>query len=221
MNILPTSVRARLAARHGDDADRGLAILELALALPFLIVMAMGVVSYGMAWQGSTDTHSATRAAARVASHDGAEPTADYDALVAVYSALPSKLTDRIEKVIIFKATAADGDVPTACLNASMSPNLGAKGVSNTCNVYSKDQVAAAVGVNGKNNFGTTSSCSGKWDSYWCPKGRNVAGSNWPDTRDYLGVYIQTVYPDITKSIFGDKTIKRSVVFRLEPELNQ
>ena len=39
------------------------------------------------------------------------------------------------------------------------------------------------------------------------------------DNMDYIGVYIQTKHLNQTHTYFGDFTIKRQVVFRLEPDL--
>ena len=49
------------------------------------------------------------------------------------------------------------------------------------------------------------------------PHDRNVDLST--DNIDYIGVYIETVHHNQTHTYFGDFTIKRQVVFRLEPAL--
>jgi hypothetical protein len=209
-----STLRARLQQRHGDDADQGVAMIELALALPFLVIMVLGLTSGGMAWQSVTHVNSAARAGGRVVSHDGKNASADFDAVTAINAALPTELRDRVRRVIVYKASATSDTVPSACLTQTTSN--GGAGISGVCNIYNANQIRTAA----VNNFGSSTSCAGKWDRFWCPKDRKAdAGTAFPGDIDYIGVYIETVYEDVTNSFFGDHTIQRRVVFRIEPEL--
>lgn len=207
---------SRARTRRNAESERGVVMLELALALPLMLIVALGLVEGGMAYRSVTQTNSAVRAGARVASHDGAQPTADFDALQAIEAALPSELRSNVVRVVVYKASSANDVVPAACLSTPTSST--GSGVNNVCNIYNAYQLQ-----NGSlGNFGTTSSCSGKWDADWCPRNRNVDGSStFPGNIDYIGVYIETKHPSITNSFFDDYTIKRRVVFRLEPEVER
>lgn len=210
-----STFRTRMQSRHGDDADQGVAMIELALALPLLVIMVLGLTTGGMAWQSVTHVNSAARAGGRVVSHDGKNSSADFDAVTAVNAALPTGLRNRVRRVVVYKASATNDVVPAACLT-QVTSNGGA-GINGVCNVYNAFQLRTAV----INNFGSSASCSGKWDRFWCPKDRNAdAGTTFPGNIDYIGVYVETVYNDVTHSFFGNHTIQRRVVFRIEPELN-
>jgi Flp pilus assembly protein TadG len=215
-----THLRSRSAprctsrSRRGDD-DRGVAFIEFIIAVPFLMVMVFGIVETGLGWRAVVQVHSAVRGAARVASKDGANGSADYDALSAIAAALPADLRDSSSniKVVIFNAGSGSGVVPSACLTVSTASGPATPhGISGSCNVYDWQNLTAA-------NLATTANfgCSGRSDNSWCPTSRNVDLST--DNMDYIGIYISTTHHNQTNTYFGDFNIKRQVVFRLEPLL--
>lgn len=201
------------ALRHRRRAgDRGAALVEMILFTPILVMLAIGIFEYGLAWRDSITVAGATRAGARVGSNAGNDRLADYNTLLAVQSAIASVPSSRINRVVIYKSTTADGAVPTTCTTTT------AQGVANPstntyCNVYTGAQLASLSTT----NFGTTgSSCaSGAWDAAWCPLGRQsvqAAGA------DYLGVWVSISHPYVTKIFPGSGlTIKDKAVMRLEP----
>jgi hypothetical protein len=111
---------------------------------------------------------------------------------------------------VVFKASGANGVVPTGCttLNVTSSP-LGAHGVSNTCNVYSPQQVATIATT----GFPGTTCGTGSWDVNFCPTGRSRGSGN----ATYLGIFIRVRYTPITSFVTGPITIDRTTVYRLEP----
>jgi Flp pilus assembly protein TadG len=57
--------------------DRGQAVVEFALVLPFLLLLALGVVEFGRAWMTMNILTSAAREGARIAAIVGAEDPSD------------------------------------------------------------------------------------------------------------------------------------------------
>jgi len=188
------------------DDDRGAAFIEFLFAIPFLMIMVFGIVETGLAWRAVVQVHSAVRAGARVASKDGANSSADFDALAAISAALPSDMKDSNLRIVIFKANSVSATVPPGCLTASAVTSHGSS--SDNCNTYVAADLSRPL-----SDFG----CG--IDNNWCPDSSHRHTDLTNDNIDYVGVYIQAVHKNQTHTYFGDFTIKRSVVFRLEPAL--
>lgn len=197
--------RLRARRRRGE---RGAALVEMILFTPILVMIAIGILEFGLAWRDSITVASTTRAGARVGSNAGNDRMADYNTLLAVQAAVASIPNAQINKVIIYKSTTTDGVVPTACTSAT-------GGVNGSCNVYTGAQLAALSST----QFGTSgSTCSASSpDASWCPLGRQ---SQQAVGADYLGVWISVSHPYVTR-IFpgGGLTITDHAVMRLEPSI--
>jgi len=175
--------------------------MEAALVFPILIVLALGVGEYGIAWRDRLTVQTAVRSAARVASSMGKDSQADYNALQALQSALGNISNASVTKIVVYKSTAANGQVPAACLTASQT---------GLCNTYTGTNLTSASSL-----FGCG---AGDLDIPWCPTTRVVdqASVNGPD---YVGVYV-SVKRTYISGLFGKNgyTITDSTVFRLEPQ---
>lgn len=203
---------AGLNARRGRsraEGDRGAVIVEFALVLPIIALFTFGVIDFGLAWRVDTVVERASAAGGRSGSSLADNRYADYQLLQVVNSSLSSVSGADIERVIVYRSTTADGDVPASCLAISAT-GTGAKGINGLCNVYSGAQAASTSFA----GWGGVNSCTGgSWDSAWCPTGRN---RDRPGA-DYLGVYVE-VSKDAATGLFTDEfTMKRSSVFLLEP----
>jgi Flp pilus assembly protein TadG len=200
---------AILARRR--SGDRGAALVEMILFTPILVMIAMGILEFGMAWRDSITVASTTRAGARVGSNAGNDRMADYNTLLAVQAAVASIPNAQINKIVIYKSTRTDGVVPTECTTATTGVNSG--GVQ--CNVYTASQLASLSST----QFGTTgATCStSSPDASWCPLGRQ---SQQAAGADYLGVWISVNHPYVTRIFPGSGlTITDRAVMRLEPSV--
>jgi Flp pilus assembly protein TadG len=180
--------------------DRGTVLVEAAIIMPVLILLAMGTIEFGMAWRDRLSVQNASRAGARAGASLATDAQTDYNILQSVKSGLGTKHTSAT-KIIVYKATASDGAVPAACLSASQS---------GVCNVYTVADMSAA-----STDFGCG---AGDKDTSWCPTSRSadVTSANGPD---YVGVYIAFSHGMITGSFgSGTLTIRDSAVMRLEPQ---
>jgi hypothetical protein len=188
-------------AQHGARrAQRGAVLVEAALIMPVLIMLAMGTIEFGLGWRDRVGVQTSVRAAARTGATLGSDSQADYNILQMLRSGLGNDYT-KTTRVVIYKASAANGAVPAACLTGSSQTGV--------CNVYTATDMAKA-----STSFG----CGvGAVDSAWCPTSRISNISNTAGL-DYLGVYVAYNHALITGSFgTGNITIKDNFVMRVEP----
>jgi Flp pilus assembly protein TadG len=198
-----------------SSGERGAVTVELAVVAILLLTLVAGTFDYGFAWRTGLAGNEAARTGARVGSSQALSRGADYYALNGLRASLRSSgVMDDVRKVVIFKSTTADGEVPTSCLNPSPT---------GTCNVLTGAQLDAltvssfnlTIPTDGSSPTGTGClTTSAAMRAGWCPNAR----SNNQDTgADYYGVYVELFY-DNQFSILGNGTaVKRTAVMRLEP----
>jgi Flp pilus assembly protein TadG len=181
-------------------AERGAALVELALVVPILVMLVVGIAEFGFGYKDRMTVQTATRTGARVGSNLGNNAQSDYNILQGVKSALGSVSTANIQMIVVYKSTTADGAVPATCLAGTS--------VAGSCNVYNAAALSAA-----STSFGCG---TGALDVMWCPTTRSVdQGSGL----DYLGVYVQ-VRHNFISGFLGSRsvTLKDKAVLRLEPQ---
>lgn len=93
-----------MSAPPRTSDDRGAALIETALVLGLLLMIALGAFEYGMAFREWLSVTNATREGARLAAQAGNHPDADCLVLEATAGALQSLQTSQIESVTIFKS---------------------------------------------------------------------------------------------------------------------
>ena len=203
LNVRPR--RSGLVRRRGQEnpaeRERGAALVEMALVLPFLVLLAFGLVETGMGWRNAITVTSAARQGARVSSHLGVNPQADREGLLAVQAVMGAEM-DQVDFIVFYKANGS-GALPPGCEGGS---------IGGVCNWY--DQTAIG-------NLGNDAAwgCSG-YDSAWCGEG---AGGREDDVRtaDHLGVYIAFQHEYFTGVFPGTApVIKRQTIMRIEPKVD-
>lgn len=201
----------RLRARRAAG-DRGAALVEMILFTPILVMLAIGILEFGLAWRDSITVSSALRAGARVGSNAGNDRLADYNTLLALQSAIASIPNARITRVVIFNAsTSTPGQPSNGCKAGTPSTAAGAQ-----CNVYSAAQLASMTSSNFSGTSGSGCSAA-SWDVSWCPRTRTAQQASGAD---YMGIYIVVNHPFVTRMFPGGGiTIDDSAVMRLEPSV--
>lgn len=195
------------AARTRASGERGAALVELAVILPLIIMIAFGVVEFGSAWNRKLQMETAARAGARVGSSLGNTRLADYGLLQAVKSALNDIGLSNVDYVVVFKSTATNGARPAGNC-ASSTPSS----VTSQCNVYTGAQLQSLT----QTDFAGTTSCSGTApDRFWCPLNRQNVQSLGAD---YLGVWIKARYVTITGVFKSPFFLTSAAIMRLEPK---
>lgn len=95
--------------RKNADGDRGAALVETAVILGLLVMLALGAFEFGMAFQSWFGVASASREGARVGASVGPTVNADCRILESVGAALQSTSGDEVRQVTIFDHDPASG----------------------------------------------------------------------------------------------------------------
>jgi Flp pilus assembly protein TadG len=203
------------ATRHQSHprlrGDQGSAMAEFALLAPFLILLTLGILEFGFAWRDVQVVERTTEAAGRAVSTFGAFDSsfADYDALRAVSAGLAGLDRAEVQKVVIYRATTADGEPSAACRTASPP------GIAGQCNVYSASQVNT-TNPSGfpRGDIQNPTCAAGSWDSRWCftTRSRDIVNG-----AHFVGVWVEVDYESLTGLLPATVTIERKAVFQLEP----
>lgn len=192
--------------RPNQKGESGAILVEFTFVLPLLVLLAFGVMEFGLAWQARVTVQAAARSGVRTGSTVGSLPGADQETLRAVGAAINDVGLDKVDWVLVFKSTTSDGAVPAACITPA--PH----GVSGLCNAYTGDQVRQVVaGTAPSTWFG----CAGAaLDAFWCPTSRQSVQAIGGD---YLGVWIRARHDMLTGFFGAGITMTDNAVMRLEP----
>jgi TadE-like protein len=195
--------RLRKRIRRGRG-DRGVALIEMALVAPFLALLVAGIVEFGTLWRDDLTVTSATRSAARVVSNAGITEGADLEGILSLRAALKSIEGVTVEGLLIYNASASDGQPDSDCFDSGGNP----RSRTNLCNFYTASQIETLT----SSSF---SACTGP-DASFCPLNRD--NTQLGGTTD-LGVWVRVQRDFITGLIPGDGiTITDYTVMKLEPE---
>jgi Flp pilus assembly protein TadG len=195
------AVRRRLGRSRRERGERGAVLVEAVIVIPILMMITLGIIEYGSAYQQDAAVAAASRAGARVASayskHDFGVSTAAADGGIltasAVAAALQSVGSATPQKVWIYKVGAAGSGPPnfTGCTY---------------CVGYAWNTTTKA--------FNTT----------------ELPGSqSWPLTKQYtcvspapdqIAVWVQMTHTAVTHMFGGAKSLTGQTTMRLEPTVD-
>lgn len=184
---------AKLAHRFKND--RGAVLVEAAICIPLLLLVILGAVEAGIAWEAKSSTVSGVRTGVLRASSTADEST-DFRILQSIVGEIGTDNTDRIEWVMVFEAES--GDPEQDFLNCRSLVGAGGSDAQN-CIVYDAAFIQAVrdtttpvdflddnfdPGTNGLDPDPTTGltpdyPCEpGIEDSHWCASARTVNGNS-------------------------------------------
>ena len=186
--------------------ERGATLLEFALVVPLLLLLAFGTGEMGLAWVANNRAEGTTSTAARIGASSGAIAEADLGILQSIRSSLPQEQLANLDRVVVFKSTTTSGTVPSGCIKpVADSSQVGVNGV---CNTYAGATVRGTI---------PTDSALFAADDFWAPTSRN---DNLSDPPDYIGVWIRTTYNSKTGTFFDDMTITKLSIYRIQPDID-
>ncbi len=203
-------MRIRRSRSHEPD-EKGSIIVELALVVPVLMIIILGLFEMGMAWNAKQTVVQAGRGGARTVTQLGQDNLADASALRSV-AATVGEDTDRIIRVVVFEPDAA-GNPPAVCNDEFVNNEAGAP-----CNVYYPADILQ-LGNDGHfdGNLASDLSCGGSSaSSNWCPAAR----SDYQIDATFVGVMV-VLEQDYFTGLFNRTTyrITESTIMRIEPEV--
>lgn len=205
------SLRRRIAARRDD---RGIATVEMAIIAPLLALLFGGIIEFGFLWRDDLTASASTRASARVVSNLGDNHLADYEALLALDAGLSGVDNLVVEGVLIYDASALDGDPHASCFDGSGNPQTSV----GHCNYYTAVQLDAVSGLSCSPScaeFPDDPSCASGWAQAFCPQSRST---NQGTGTSIVGVWVRMKRDFVTGLFPGDGvTITDQTVMRVEP----
>lgn len=174
--------------------DRGTAVIELALALILILMLAIGTYEFGSAFGDRTAMANSVREGARVGSSAGQDTNADCRIIEASAGALAGIASNNVEWLWIYKSDSS-GTFPV-----------------NERQAYRPAQSSDTVNL----------VCSDQWflfqNGWPAGLGRQNGGAN----RDWLGVRIQVEHDWKTGFLWwnGSTLWEESAIMRLEPAIS-
>ncbi|MGB5756409.1 MAG: TadE family protein [Acidimicrobiales bacterium] len=185
-------------------SERGAALLEAALVTPVFLLIVFGILEMGLLFRDSLTTDNASREGARAASTRGNEGDADYFVLRTIEHGLEAMGLERLQYVVIFKATGPGDTLPGACATASQA---------GLCNRYTAADFFAELDDSSGNDTGNFR--CGALDSSWCPTTRETSLSAGTD---FIGIHVQTRHDFVTGMFSGGNDLGETTILRLEPD---
>lgn len=190
----------------------GATLVEMALLVPVLILLATATFDLGMAWRAGIALSGAVRGGARTGSNLGPNNQADVNILTSVRASLNSAgLLSSVNWVIIYQSTDANGTLPAACLAGTATT-----GCDRISGANFQAMLPSYTSAQFTTYFNTNGCLKVASPANYCPTSRN----NTPYTADYLGVWVQLTRNDVFPAVGTSITIKRQAIMRLEPPLN-
>lgn len=180
--------------------------------MPVLVTVILGIIEFGYAFHTRLTIKNMSLVGARAGSGLASEVYSDYSILQAVERATSGLQRDRIETIVVYRATGPNDRVPEACKTSSVPNSEHTRG----CNRYTPSDFDLTEDAFGCVNAGGHEV---QIDRFWCPTTRKIAllptSPNGPP--DYVGVYIKGRHDALT-GLFGDSwTFTSDTVIRIEP----
>jgi len=175
--------------RRGDQ--RGAVLVEVAIVLPVLMTVVLGVIEYSSAYHDSSVTADAARAGGRVAAAQALNPAQATNAAGAVSGALQSLPAAAPQEMWFYKA------------NANGYPGNGTTFTTCSANCIKYLWLPASK------TFDTANPQGGGWAA----SSENVCTQPF----DEVGIYVKINHAFITKLFGVSVTLTEHSVFRLEP----
>ena len=189
--------------------QRGVVLLEAAVCVQLLAILAFSIVDVGFAYRDKLTVNSAVRGTARVVANAGTSVDADYQGIITLRGALGTIPQAQVDRVVVYRADVnGDPTNPNCLLPAAEAVH----GYTNDCNVYSATEIFSAPAS-------SYTDCVSGLQSKFCPttRVRPLSGA-LPPTE--VGVWLSIRYTSRSKLFpFAQLTITDRAVMRLEPEV--
>jgi len=191
-----------------DRRQRGVVLLEAAVCVQLLAILAFSIVDVGFAYRDKLTLNSSVRGTARVIANAGTSVDADYQGLITLRGALGTIAQSQVDRVVVYRADVnGDPTNPNCLLPAAEALH----GYLNDCNVYSAAEIFNAPAS-------SFTDCTSGLQTKFCPTARVRPLSGGTPTE--VGVWLSIRYTSRSKLFpFAQMTITDRAVMRLEPEV--
>lgn len=117
--------------------DRGAVLVEAAIAIPILLLVILGSLEFGVAWEAKSSTTNGQRSGLLRAATLANEPQTDLRTLQSIIGEVGGDNADRISWVVIFEVDPTVGDIETIVNNcAATVPGTTLSGGHSYCTAY-------------------------------------------------------------------------------------
>lgn len=178
--------------RHRIKHERGAVLVEAAICIPLLLVVILGSVEAGTAWEAKSSTVSGVRTGVLRASTIGDRPETDMRIIQSVIGEIGAENTPGLEWIMVFEAEGDPDAKYNTCLGGNDTNPAGGTG----CVVYDNAFIDAVANTTDPVGFQTTNFDTGiggtqdpitganiaytcdttKVDAAWCAGLRTVGG---------------------------------------------
>ena len=188
--------------------QRGVVLLEAAVCVQLLAILAFSIVDVGFAYRDKLTLNSSVRGTARVIANAGTSVDADYQGLITLRGALGTIAQSQVDRVVVYRADVNGNPTnPNCVLPAAQALH----GYLNDCNVYSATEIFTAPAS-------SFTDCVSGLQTNFCPTARVRPLSGGTPTE--IGVWLSIRYTSRSKLFpFAQMTITDRAVMRLEPEV--
>ncbi len=159
--------------------QRGVALVELAIVVPLLVMLAVASLEVGLAWVARNATGNAARAGGMAAVSHLMERDVDVRIVEAVVDDVEQRGDGTVERIIVYRGHPARSGPPLRCLRLRPSE---ASGIAGVCNVYGPDAIST---VRAGGSFVTDPTCENALDGHWCPSERRRTSD------EILGIHVE------------------------------
>ncbi len=183
-------------------------MVEFALVIPLLLFLTLGTMETAVAWNTVQTVVQSSRSGARTVSQVGDLAKADQVALGAVKATFESDY-QRVQRVVIYEATAANnGEPPAACIAPGVTT------VSNPaikCNVYTTTDLDNVT--DDSRFWSNDTTCQNRSVNY-CPVDRERGSTHVGVWVEYERDFLTGLFPS------GSYTVTEITVMRVEPRVS-
>lgn len=197
--------------RPRPSHDRGAVLVETALVVTLLAVVAGGIAEVSHAWQARSGVERASHTMVRALGAFTPAASTDASAL-AIAAAFGNADGIEVRRVVVFRSQGASGVVPAMCRRlwpTTVSPS----GVDGVCNVYGPAHLARVARGTVWTGCGSSSP-----QQFWCPSSR----SRTRPGPDRLGIHLDlwVEAPRLSWRVGQRRGVATTAVVELDPEVS-
>ena len=185
--LVPEPASKTRLQKLASRSERGAVLIEAAVAIPVLLLVILGALEFGVAWEAKSSTTNGLRSGLIRAASIADKPETDIRIIQSIIGEIGPDRASRIEWIVIYDASANSGDQQmtidqcSAQTGAAPSDGGGNGGVPNVCATYGPGFIGEILTTGDADtfqmaNFSLDGTCSGVADPEFCAPSRTLGG---------------------------------------------